>query len=104
MDNEHEARLAGLPAASLRVLQEALSDAVSYRDPPLKCPECETLAELCSQCAAGLSQARAYLALSRELLVRRSCSSAPDISRSARRRALRTPRFCRPSRGPRCPS
>jgi hypothetical protein len=94
MDNEPEARLAGLPAASLRLLQQALSDAVSYRDPPLQCPECETLAGLCGQCAAGLSQARAYLALSRELLERRS----------ARRRVRRTPRFCRPSRGPRCPS
>lgn len=94
MGNEHKARLAGLPAASLRVLREALSDAVSYQDPPLHCPECETLDELCRQCATGLSQARAYLALSRELLERRS----------VHRPVLRRPRFCRPSREPRSPS
>ena len=49
------------------VLRQALADAVSYRDPPLHCPDCETPDRLCSQCATGLSQARAYLALSREL-------------------------------------
>jgi hypothetical protein len=67
MDTKHEVRLATLPTAKLRVLQQALSDAISYRDPPLYCPECETPARLCSQCEAGLYQARAYLVLSREL-------------------------------------
>ncbi len=51
------------------VLRQALADAISYRDPPLHCPDCETSDRLCGQCAAGLSQARAYLALSRELEV-----------------------------------
>ena len=51
------------------VLQQALADAVSYRDPPVDCPTCETPDRLCTQCTAGLSQARAYLALSRELKI-----------------------------------
>lgn len=49
------------------ILAEALADAVHYRDPPLRCPGCETLGRLCRQCIAGLCQARAYLALSRQL-------------------------------------
>jgi hypothetical protein len=49
------------------VLRQALADAVFYRDPPVYCPDCQTPDRLCSQCAAGLSQARAYLALSHEL-------------------------------------
>jgi hypothetical protein len=56
-----------LPPGQIAVLQRALADAVFYRDPPLRCPDCETLGRLCGQCAADLSQARAYLALSREL-------------------------------------
>jgi hypothetical protein len=60
---------ATLPAAQRKVLRQALADAIFYRDPPLRCPNCETLARLCSQCTAGLSQARAYLALSRELQI-----------------------------------
>jgi hypothetical protein len=49
------------------ILTQALADAVHYRDPPLRCPDCETLGRLCRQCIAGLCQARAYLALSRQL-------------------------------------
>ena len=56
-----------LPPGQQAVLRQALADAVFYRDPPLCCTDCEALGRLCSQCAAGLSQARAYLALSREL-------------------------------------
>jgi hypothetical protein len=58
---------APLPPARHDLMQQALADAISYRDPPLHCANCDTLGQLCSQCAAGLSQARAYLALSREL-------------------------------------
>jgi hypothetical protein len=49
------------------ILLQALADAISYRDPPLRCPDCDALGQLCRQCSAGLSQARAYLDLSREL-------------------------------------
>jgi hypothetical protein len=49
------------------ILRQALADATFYRDPPLHCPDCETPDQLCSKCATGLSQARAYLALSRQL-------------------------------------
>lgn len=58
---------ATLLPAQREVLQQALADAICYRDPPVYCPDCETPDRLCPQCAAGLSQARAYLALSREL-------------------------------------
>jgi len=58
---------AALPPGQQVVLRQALADAVFYRDPPLCCADCEALDRLCSECAAGLSQARAYLALSREL-------------------------------------
>jgi hypothetical protein len=56
-----------LPAAQRDVLRQALADAVYYRDPPLYCRACEALDGLCGQCAAGLSQALAYVTLSREL-------------------------------------
>jgi hypothetical protein len=56
-----------LQPAQRETLRQALADAITYRDPPVRCPDCETLDQLCSQCTAGLSQARAYLALSREL-------------------------------------
>ena len=56
-----------LPPTQREVLQQALADAIYYRDPPLHCADCDTLGRLCSQCAARLSQARAHLALSREL-------------------------------------
>jgi hypothetical protein len=49
------------------VLRQALADAIWYRDPPLHCPTCDTPDRLCRRCAADLSQARAYLTLSREL-------------------------------------
>jgi hypothetical protein len=55
------------PPGQRETLRRALADAISYRDPPLRCPDCERLTRLCDQCAAELSQARAYLALSREL-------------------------------------
>jgi len=58
---------AALLPGQREVLRQALADAVFYRDPPLCCSDCETLDRLCSQCSAGLTQARAYLALSREL-------------------------------------
>jgi hypothetical protein len=56
-----------LPAEQRGLLCEALADAVYYRDPPMDCHGCEDLDGLCDACAAGLIQARAYLALSREL-------------------------------------
>jgi hypothetical protein len=49
------------------VLRRALADAVYYRDPPLYCPTCEILDDLCGQCGAGLSRALAYVTLGREL-------------------------------------
>jgi hypothetical protein len=58
-----------LAHGQFEILQRALADAVFYRDPPLCCPDCEAPGQLCGQCAAGLSQARAYLALSRELAI-----------------------------------
>jgi len=64
-----------LAHGQFEVLQRALADAVFYRDPPLSCPDCQTPDRLCGECAAGLSEARAYLALSREL-ERRSSSQA----------------------------
>jgi len=54
-------------AAQRDVLRHALADAVYYRDPPLYCHTCETLDGLCGRCAAGFSQALAYVSLSREL-------------------------------------
>jgi hypothetical protein len=53
--------------AQRETLRQALADAISYRDPPLRCADCEALPWLCSQCADGLAQARNYLALMREL-------------------------------------
>jgi hypothetical protein len=58
---------APLLPAQRDVLRQALADAVLYRDPPVYCPDCQTPDRLCSRCTAGLSQARAYLALSRQL-------------------------------------
>jgi hypothetical protein len=58
---------ASFQPAQRETLRQALADAVSYRDPPLRCPDCEALPWLCSQCADGLAQARDYLALMREL-------------------------------------
>jgi hypothetical protein len=49
------------------VLAQALADAVSYRDPPLYCADCEPQDRLCDDCAATLVRARSYLALSRTL-------------------------------------
>ncbi len=59
--------IAALLPAHRELLRQALADAIYYRDPPLCCPDCDTLDRLCPQCAAGLSQARAYLALRQEL-------------------------------------
>jgi hypothetical protein len=55
--------------AQRELLQQALADAIFYRDPPPCCRNCKTPDQLCSPCAAGLTQARAYLALSRELQI-----------------------------------
>jgi hypothetical protein len=49
------------------ILQQALADAVFYRDPPVFCPPCEVEGALCEECAAGLARACAYLALGRML-------------------------------------
>jgi hypothetical protein len=56
------------------VLQQALADAIYYRDPPLHCPDCDALpgipsghGMLCQPCQATLDRARAYLDLSRQL-------------------------------------
>jgi hypothetical protein len=60
------------------LLREALSDAVSYRDPPLYCPACAAMrcgdagclacdGLCCEGCAAGLARARSYLALGEAL-------------------------------------
>ena len=56
-----------LSRAQRDILAQALTDAILYRDPPVECPDCEALATLCPQCAAGLSRARGYLTLSRQL-------------------------------------
>lgn len=68
----HPGPQAGGNTASLlpgqrEVLRQALADAVCYRDVPLHCSDCEALTSLCGHCADELSQARAYLTLSREL-------------------------------------
>jgi hypothetical protein len=56
------------------LLQQALADAVCYRDPPVNCETCpepsnpyETPGDLCNGCAAGFARASAYLNLGREL-------------------------------------
>jgi hypothetical protein len=49
------------------VLRRAVEDAVYYRDPPLKCPACETAPDLCSACADGLAIGLKYLLTAREL-------------------------------------
>jgi hypothetical protein len=56
-----------IPAAQREVLRQALADAVQYRDPPLDCRACDACDGLCDQCTAGLTRARAYLGLGREL-------------------------------------
>jgi hypothetical protein len=65
------------PAITLRpqqrdLLQQALADAVYYRDPPVECRALLTdtqqaLDTLCQECAATLARATAYLDLGREL-------------------------------------
>jgi hypothetical protein len=60
------------PAIALRpgqreILQQALADAVFYRDPPVYCAVCEVEGALCEACAAGLARAREYLTLGRTL-------------------------------------
>ncbi len=49
------------------ILQQALADAVYYRDPLVYCPACDAYDTLCDRCAATLARASAYLALSRTL-------------------------------------
>jgi hypothetical protein len=56
------------------LLQQALADAVCYRDPPVNCETCpepsnpyETPGDLCDGCAAGFAHTSAYLALGRDL-------------------------------------
>jgi hypothetical protein len=56
-----------VPVRQHALLRDALADAVYYRDPPLRCDACEALDGLCDDCAAGLTRARAYLDLGREL-------------------------------------
>jgi hypothetical protein len=49
-------------------LEQALADAVCYRDPPVYCDACEALQDtLCEPCATTLARARAYLDLGREM-------------------------------------
>jgi len=60
---------AALAPGQQATLRQALADAIFYRDPPLSCQDCDTLSHLCAQCVAGHTQARAYLALSRELKI-----------------------------------
>jgi len=72
--------IAALPPSQRAVLRQALADAVSYRDPPLCCPDCERLTWLCRSCAAGHSQARAYLALSRELEISPAGPAFPPLA------------------------
>ena len=49
------------------ILQQALQDAIYYRDPPLECPACETSPGLCSACAEGVAIGMRYLRTAREL-------------------------------------
>jgi len=58
---------APLRPAQREILRKAFADAIAYRDPPLRCADCEALPWLCGQCADGLAQARDYLALMRDL-------------------------------------
>jgi hypothetical protein len=59
---------AGLAADQLVVLGQALSDAVTYRDPAGACTSCEAHpAGLCEDHAADLDKTDAYLALARAL-------------------------------------
>jgi hypothetical protein len=57
-------------AKQQELLQQALADAVYYRDPPVKCEACEALndeAKLCGECAELLARSGAYLDLGNEL-------------------------------------
>jgi hypothetical protein len=52
------------------LLENALSDAIYYRDPPVNCASCEALndeTKLCEDCAERLAQSSAYLDLGNEL-------------------------------------
>jgi hypothetical protein len=52
------------------LLAQALTDAVYYRDPPVRCAACEAQEDpdaLCPECAATLAHATAYLDLGRAL-------------------------------------
>lgn len=53
-----------------QLLENALSDAVYYRDPPVNCASCEALSDetkLCAECADRLAHSSAYLDLGNEL-------------------------------------
>jgi hypothetical protein len=57
-------------AKQQELLQQALADAVYYRDPPAKCEACEALndeAKLCGECAELLARSSSYLDLGNEL-------------------------------------
>lgn len=61
-----------ISAEQRNLLQQALADAVYYRDPPANCETCpepsnpyETPGDLCDGCAAGFARASAYLTLGR---------------------------------------
>lgn len=56
-----------LPPEQRQILEQALADAVCYRDPPVHCRACEAQDTLCETCAAGLARARSYLTLGRDL-------------------------------------
>jgi len=52
------------------LLQNALADAVYYRDPPVNCEACEALndeTKLCEECAERLARNREYLNLGTEM-------------------------------------
>jgi hypothetical protein len=66
-----------IPSAQREILAQALADAVCYRDPPLRCPDCDALAVLCPQCGDQLSRARAYLTLGRKLGISPPSPSPP---------------------------
>jgi hypothetical protein len=63
-----------ISAEQRKLLQQALADAIYYRDPPVNCETCpeptnpyETPGDLCDGCRAGFARASAYLTLGREL-------------------------------------
>lgn len=55
--------VADMPLQQYAILSQALSDAVSYRDPPVTCTACPSLDELCGACVTALKTTSAYLAL-----------------------------------------